>query len=374
MTSRQRLQTAWSYQEPDRVPIEIHLYAPAKGVPGSEIIEKFIAEEADNFTGVAGFNWGFFGIDAEYREEVVEDVPDKYRRIRRVYSTAVGEFDAITIQDYDELDPNDYHWEKRFIATLDDFKRLANARRDELRPFVVEAYNSGCREVGERGLPMTGIHHPLGMLMRRSNMEEAYMWLLAEPELTERFLRSTNEQIAASIRALKGVELVEPPIFVTYALEMLIPPWLGKEQFMKFIFPYDKMMNEAIHDIGGRHRAHAHGNTGEFLELFVEMGIDSVEPLEPPPNGDNCLADAKRRVGNSMLLSGNVASPEFYSCSRADVREMVRRSIDAGAPGGGFSLRTTGGAVGNGKTMEQVKNSVARSIDYIEAALEFGKY
>jgi hypothetical protein len=50
---------------------------------------------------------------------------------------------------------------------------------------------------------------------------------------------------------------------------------------------------------------------------------------------------------------------------------MVKRAVDAGAPGGGYTLRTTGGAVGNGKTLEQIQSSIDRAIDYIEAALEF---
>ena len=371
MTSKERIQTAWSFKEPDRVPIELTLYPPAKGMPRSEIVQKFIDEEADRFCGTPGFDWGFFGIDSEFSEEVVEDVPGKYKRIKKVFKTAVGDFDALVIQDFDELDPHDYHWEKRFIETLDDFKRVANANRDTLRPFNLEAYNKGCADIGERGMPFTGVHHPLGTLVRRSNMEEAYSWFLTEPEVTERFLKSTNEQMAASILSLKGFDFADAPVFGTAALEMLIPPWFGKKHFMELVFPYDKMVNDAIHEIGGRHRAHSHGNTGEYLELYADMGIDSVEPLEPPPHGDNCLATAKKQVGRRMLLSGNVVSPDFYSCTRQDVRDMVKKAVDVGAPGGGYTLRTTGGAVGNGKTLEQVQSSIDRAIDYIEAALEF---
>ena len=371
MTSKERIQTAWSFKEPDRVPIELTLYPPAKGMPRSEIVQKFIDEEADRFCGTPGFDWGFFGIDSEFSEEVVENVPGKYKRIKKVYKTAIGDFEALVIQDFDELDPHDYHWEKRFIETLDDFKRVANANRDTLRTFNLEAYNKGCAGVGDRGLPVTSMAHPLGTLVRRSNMEEAYTWLLTEPEVTERFLKSTNEQMAASISALKGLDFAVPPTFGSAALEMLVPPWFGKEHFMRLVFPYDKIVNDAIHEIGGRHRAHSHGNTGEYLELFADMGVDAVEPLEPPPHGDNDLRSAKKLVGGRMLLSGNVASPEFYSCTRQDVRDMVKKAVDVGAPGGGYTLRTTGGAIGNGKTEEQIQSSIDRAIDYIEAALEF---
>ena len=75
MDSRSRMLKAWSFQEPDRVPLEIYLYPPAKGLPGADRILDFQETEADNFRGVPGFNWGFMGLDTTYAEEVIEDVP-----------------------------------------------------------------------------------------------------------------------------------------------------------------------------------------------------------------------------------------------------------------------------------------------------------
>ena len=222
-------------------------------------------------------------------------------------------------------------------------------------------------------MPCTGLMHALGVLVRSSCIDEVYQWMLSEPATMQEFLEKTTFQVVDSIRTLHKEDLTYPPVFMTAALEMLTPPWFGKEHFLRMVFPYDKRINDAIHAVGGRHRAHCHGNSGQFLELFADMGIDSVEPLEPAPFGDNVLKEAKKKVGRRMLLSGNVVSQIFYTCSRDEVREMVRRAIDDGAPGGGFTLRMTGGGVGNGKTREQAIRSIERAIDYIEAALEFGR-
>lgn len=365
--------TAWNFREPDRVPVEIGLYAPAEGLAGSDIIADFVATEADNFRGTPGFDWGFLGLSSEYREEVLEDIPNQHRRIKRFHSTPAGEFTAITVHDYAERDPGDYHWEKRYIETLDDFARLADAERD-VRPFDLDAYNQGCVEIGNRGLPATSLLHPLGSLVRNSNMNNVYVWLLTEPEITERYLRTANRQVVDSVLALSDMALRDPPVFLTYALEMLTPPWFGKDQFMKFVFAHDQPVNDAVHQVGGRHRAHCHGNSGAFLEIFADMGIDGVEPLEPPPFGDNILAEAKKTVGNRMLLAGNVPSQAFFTLTRDEVRDMTKQAIDDAAAGGGFNLRLSGGAAGGGKTEEQSLQSIRRGIDFIEAAMEFGKY
>ena len=106
------------------------------------------------------------------------------------------------------------------------------------------------------------------------------------------------------------------------------------------------------------------------------MGVDAVEPLEPPPYGDNILATAKQQVGKRMLLCGNVVSQAFYldSFKVEDVRDLVKRAVADGAAGGGFSLKTTGGAAGSGKTREQCIKSINCNLAMIDAWREFGLY
>ena len=373
MDSKSRLLKVWRFEEPDRVPIEMYLYPAAEGLPGADKLAVFQRDEADNLHGVPGFDWGFLGLDATHAEETIEEVPGEYKRRRSRYTTPVGTFTAITRHFHGDADPHDYHWEKRYIATLDDFRRVAEAER-RVRPFNLEKYNTGCAAVGNRGLPCTGLFHPLGSLARSSAMEEVYAWLLTEERLVRRFMESCTEQICASLLTIPVAELADPLVFTTYALEMFIPPWLGKGHFNRWVFPFDRRVNATVHRLGGRHRAHCHGNSGEFLERFADMGIDAVEPLEPPPYGDNILATAKRRVGTRMLLSGNIVSQAFAldSFRVEDVRELVKRAIDEGAPGGGFTLKTTGGAVGHGKTRAQCIKSIDCSLAMIEAWRELG--
>ncbi|MDD5676633.1 MAG: uroporphyrinogen decarboxylase family protein [Kiritimatiellae bacterium] len=375
MDSKSRMLKAWDFEEPDRVPLEMYLYPPAKGLPGADKISEFQEKEADNFRGVPGFDWGFLGLDNSYKEEVIEDIPGDFKRLRRTYSTPEGEFTAVTKHFYGDQDPNDYYWEKRYIDALDDFRRIAGADRT-VRPFNLERYNQGCAKVGNRGLPSTTLFHPLGRLVRNSSMDEVYMWLVTEERLAMQFLEKCTEQICATLLSVKDAKLADPPVFMTAALEMLIPPWFGKEHFNKLVFPFDKRVNDAVHKIGGRHRAHCHGNSGEFLELFADMGVDAVEPLEPPPYGDNIIVKAKQQVGKRMLLSGNVVSQDFHldSFKVADVRDLVKKAVAAGAPGGGFSLKTTGGAAGNGKTKEQCIKDIDCNLALIDAWREFSLY
>lgn len=371
MDSKTRLETAWSFKEPDRVPIELRVAPEARELPEAKRLVEFEKNEADNFLGATTLiDWGFFGLDSQYREEVIEDIPGDFKRIKRIHSTPAGEFYAITKHFHEELSSGDFHWERRYIHTLEEFKRLADAPRNT-RPFNKEFYEERCHKEGNRGIVMAYLHHPLGNLVREADTEEVYIWLFTEKKTTHKFLENSNKQVVESILSLEGTGV--EPVFNTAAYEMLIPPWMGKDAFEDLVFSYDKIVNDAIHQIGGRHRAHCHGNSGAYLKRFADMGIDSIEPLEPPPYGDNDLAEAKRTVGDRMLLSGNILGQDFLRMSKQDVRAAVKLAIKTGAPGGGFTLRGAN-AGGSAKNIDQVRGFLEKSEVYMDAALEFGSY
>jgi hypothetical protein len=323
---------------------------------------------ATNFGWAPGPGWGFLGLPTEYHEEVIEEAPGAWRRMRRVHNTPAGEFTAVTVQ---PADNPDYHWEQRFVRTLDDLARLADTPRPPA-PWDAAAF----REAADRseGVPLTTLLHPLGSLVRCSEMEEVYGWFAREPQLVHRYLQAANAHVVRTVErmARDGAR----PNFMMWAHEMLIPPWLGHRQFDEFVVPYDRAVNDAVHACGGRLRIHCHGNCMSFLEKMADMGVDSIEPLEPPPYADCDLAEAKRRVGDRMLLSGNIVSQAFYRKRPAQVREEVRQAIRAAAPGGGFSLLTSGGmCVGAiAMTDEQAEAEIANFEAYMLAGLEFGQY
>jgi len=373
MTSRERMLTTWAFREADRVPIELGISEPARQFPEAERIVRFLDEEADNFYGARGADWGFLGLPATYDEEVVEDVPGDFLRKRRVFHTDAGDFWALTRHKYEELNATDFHWERRYIHTLDDMRRLAEAPRAQA-PIFPQEFRERVAAGGERGLPLAGLLHPLGWLVRQATHEHVYAWLAAEPQVMHRFLENANQQVADTVTAMCRAGI--GPYFSVTAHEMLIPPWMSPRMFDEFVFPYDKRVNDAVHAGGGRLRCHCHDKVSDILEKLADMGVDALEPVEPPPFGDVDLADAKRRVGGRMMLSGNVPSQEFPTATPAQVRQWVKEAMDAGKPGGGFALRTTGGGASTNaaKDADQMRVILKCIEAYIDAGLELGQY
>ncbi|MHB9131192.1 MAG: uroporphyrinogen decarboxylase family protein [Armatimonadota bacterium] len=367
ITHLQRLETAWAFQEADRVPIELDLSPRYRQHPLAARLVELVDEHVDSFRWTSGLAYGFFGLPAESTEEVIEEQPGAFRRIRHTLKTAIGDFSAIT---YHPVGSSDYHWEKRYIATVDELRKIAEADRPPAR-WDADAWRAQVTEIGESGLPFQMLYHPLGALVRSATMEEMYAWFYDERETVHRFLESMNAWLADGLTRMLADGVGRT--FVSYALEMLIPPWFGETLFDEFVFPYDSQVNAAIHRGGGRHRAHCHGCCFDFLERFVTMGIDATEPLEHLPAGNTDLAEAKRRVGDRMMLSGNVRSEMFYRMTPDEVCAEVKAALTA-APGGGFTLATSGAGTDDNDPDEYMPRTIENCVAYIEAGLEYGQY
>jgi hypothetical protein len=47
------------------------------------------------------------------------------------------------------------------------------------------------------------------------------------------------------------------------------------------------------------------------IRRFVDMGVDVLNPIEPPPMGDICMAEAFARVDDRMGLEGGVETHDL---------------------------------------------------------------
>jgi len=184
-------------------------------------------------------------------------------------------------------------------------------------------------EFNERGVLRTGVSSPFvcvaGMMK--------YEWFLelarTEPELIAELTEICRERIVDVLRVLfskPGIEYVWMG-----GSEWVTPPMASPAVYDALVQEQERSIIDFIHSQGDVVvHVHCHGHTRHALARTVERGGDYTEPVEPPPDGDITMADAKALVNGRITLGGNVESRILYSESEETVEQATRDAFDGG--------------------------------------------
>ena len=195
-------------------------------------------------------------------------------------------------------------------------------------------------KVGDRGVTVMLLDHAGHGLERLIGSENMALWSIDHRDLL-------LEAVATFAGRIRGVvegafEAGLKPVFGWCGPELFMPPLMGPQDFEDFVFEFDKPLIDLIHEGGGHAWVHCHGKMNDVLPRFVEMGVDLLNPIEPPPMGDVTMAEAFDRVGDDMGLEGGVQIHDLMVMDSDEVAAMVR-ATKAGGEGRRFVLGTCSG-------------------------------
>ena len=81
------------------------------------------------------------------------------------------------------------------------------------------------------------------------------------------------------------------------------------------------------------------GDVTLLIEVFVEIGVDILNPVQSSSGRMSDFVALKERCGSDIVLCGGIDTHRILPFgSPADVRREVRRVIDLLGPGGGFMI------------------------------------
>ncbi|MBI3974316.1 MAG: hypothetical protein HY332_23805 [Chloroflexi bacterium] len=112
---------------------------------------------------------------------------------------------------------------------------------------------------------------------------------------------------------------------------------------------------------------HCHGSVRQMLPDFIAVGVDALHPLEEPTMGDTPLAAGKEVLGGRVCIEGNVQIGDVYTLLPDEFEAMVRRTVEIGAPGGGFILCPTASPY----TPELPPHAVANYVTLVRVGAEY---
>ena len=107
---------------------------------------------------------------------------------------------------------------------------------------------------------------------------------------------------------------------------------MSPAQWEQWVVPYDGEIMRMIRerDSATLIHVHCHGRVGTLLESFIAMGVNSTDPVEPPPQGDIEFADAKRLAAGRLTLYGNMEFVDMERATPDEIEAKVRHAIEDG--------------------------------------------
>jgi len=126
--------------------------------------------------------------------------------------------------------------------------------------------------------------------------------------------------------------------------EWLTPPMGSPRLYRELVHEFERPIIGRIHQAGAVAHIHCHGNVRGTLELVIERGGDYLEPMEPPPDGDITMAEAKRVAAGRITLGGNVEARVLENGSASDAEAATRAAFEGGKER--RVLRTSAGPIG----------------------------
>jgi uroporphyrinogen-III decarboxylase len=117
-------------------------------------------------------------------------------------------------------------------------------------------------------------------------------------------------------------------------------PFLSPRLFREAFLPRIKRRVDSLHKDHGKWLfKHACGNNWQLLDMFVEIGYDCYQSIQPTAEMD--LGEVKKKVGQNMTLWGGVPVEEMVGGTMEQIRQSVRRAMAVAKPGGRYILGTS---------------------------------
>ena len=189
------------------------------------------------------------------------------------------------------------------------------------------------KNVGDRGIVLVDTEDPVCAVASLFNLETFSIFAFTEQELCHKML----EKHACYIHKRTEKVSREFPgrLWRIYGPEYITEPFLPSSFFEEYVVRYTGPMVKKIKENGGYVRIHSHGMVNNLLDYIVNMGVDGIDPIEPPPHGDVELKHLRSKYGKQLVLFGNIEITDIENMPSDKFREVVKQTIADGTSGEG---------------------------------------
>ena len=189
---------------------------------------------------------------------------------------------------------------------------------------------------GDRGLVMVDTGDPLCEAASLFSFEDFTLMAFTQKKLFHKLLEKVSIPIYNKTKQIS--ESFPGRLWRIYGPEYATEPYLPPSLFDEYVRGYTEPMVEMIHKHRGIVRLHSHGKIKNNLKSIVEMNVDAIDPVEPPPQGDVELEYVVKHFGRDLVLFGNVEIADIENMEPMEFERKTARSIEVGMKAKGFVL------------------------------------
>ena len=372
LTSRERLMRIFRGEEIDRPAFKLWGAAPEVGWQLHEAylpVSQRAAEVTDLFGGVGGYGLNLvFGInDRTGVESVKEETGDPlWDNLRTVIHTPKGDLEMVR-RESRRGDPG-YDME-HFIKEEEDVEKLLSIPYTAPTDLQRRHHDEAVSAVGDRGVAMIDLPHAAYQVQCMTGSETLAYLSVDARDLVDEMCAVYAKRLYDHVERILETG-VEHPIFSWVGPELFLPPLMGPQDFDDFVFKYDKPLCDLIHEHGGYVWVHCHGKVRHFMERFIEMGVDVLNPLEPAKTGDIEMEETALTFRNRIGLEGNIEIKEILLSSQERLAELIDECVEAGWKSGRFILCPSAGYMEYARPTERYIDNLMFYLQYGYEAVE----
>jgi hypothetical protein len=367
LTGRQRLLATLQRQPVDRVPIstyELSAFGPLAWATKEPSYQRLLQEITMHTEALPLWAPGQLPTPEEASWKSVSWTEGDFTLTRLTMQTPKGELTTVT-----KYTPN--------VKTVWTTEHLCKTREDinrylslpfHPRPVDVSAFAPLNAAVGDRGLVICDTGDAICNVADLFEFGDFTVLAMTEPEIIRALCDRAHERVMHVLREALAAGC--GPLFRICGAEYCTPPFLPPSAFREFVVPYVTEMVALIHRYGGYARLHCHGRIAQVLDMIMTTGVDALDPLEPPPDGDISLAEVKDRVGDQLLLFGNMELKYLETETPQEINVRVRDMMAAAKSGGGYILMPTAAPI----NIPLSPRTEANYLAFIAAGYQYGQY
>ena len=369
MTSRERLLRTLRGEEVDRVPISLYEFDGfydnwIYDYPEYREIIQYAKKKTDKM-----YFWGppeesslFYGKLNEEDIGTIEWREGKSLYTRRRVKTPKGELSSLSRQD------EGLHTSWAIEHLCKDEKDVEKVLSLPYVPWIppVDSFFELDRQLGDSGIVLVDLADALCLTAELFGFARFLNFYIDNPGFIFKLMDFFQERIYNFLQYLLGKGVTT--LYRICGPEFATPPYLSPTEFEKLVTAYDQKLINLLHRYGGLARLHCHGKIRKVLGSFLKMEIDATDPVEPPPDGDIGLREARQILGKKVTLIGNIEERHLEIGTKDDVEVAVKKAIEEGAERGPFILCPTSMPL----TTPLDKKIQENIIHYINCGIKYG--